>query len=416
MSRGHILILVQNLPVPFDRRVWMEAQSLRTAGYDVSVVSPAPPGEEPHQVIDGVRVRRYPQPPPSSGVTSYFREYVHSYRWTSRLTKALWEEERFDVIQTCNPPDLFWAIARRYRRHGVRFVFDHHDLVPELYLSKFGRKDVLYHALRFLEARQFATADAVISTNESYRRVAMGRGRMPQDRVTVVRSGPPADRFRRSDAVPALKRGREHLVVYLGVMNSQDGVDYALRAIRHAVDEGLDSASFTFIGEGDASDAMVVLRDELGLGDVVHFTGRIPNDDLIAHLSTADLALAPDPCNPLNDVSTMNKIIEYMAMGLPIVSFDLKESRASAQEAAVYVSDDDTAAMGDALIRLLGDPDRRALMGAFGRRRFEQHLAWAYSEAELLGFYEALLGGRGNRGGPAGAAAAEGIDTLRFPA
>lgn len=392
MRAGHILILVQNLPVPFDRRVWLESVSLVEAGYDVSVISPVPPGEEPHQTIDGIRVRRYPQPPASSGMLSYFSEYVHSYRWTSKLTRRVWQEQHFDVIHTCNPPDLFWAIARQYRRRGVKFVFDHHDLVPELYLSKFGRRDPLHQALRWLEARQFATADAVISTNESYREVAMTRGRKPADLVTVVRSGPEMARFKRVTPDPSLKRGREHLVVYLGVMNSQDGVDYALRAVRHAIDKGLATASFAFIGSGDVFDELVDLADRLGLDEVVTFTGRIPNEELATYLSTADLALAPDPRNPLNDVSTMNKIVEYMAMGLPIISFDLKESRVSARDAAVYVPANDTEKMGEAIIEILADPRRRTTMGRFGRKRFEQELAWEYSKRELIDFYDRLLG------------------------
>lgn len=394
VGKGHILILVQNLPVPFDRRVWMESTALRDAGYDVSVISPCPPEEldRPDQVIEGIAVYRYTPPPPTASKLSFVREFWYCYWQTRRLVARVWREHPFDVIQTCNPPDTFWHIARPYKRHGVKFVFDHHDLCPELYESKFGRRDVFWQALSWLERQQFATADACIATNESYKQIACGRGGKPDDAVSVVRSGPALARFERVAAVPELRRGRAHLAVYLGVMGPQDGVDYALRAVRHAVDLGLTDTQFTFIGKGDSYDDLVKLTGELKLDEYVTFTGRISDDDLRAYLSTAEVGIAPDPKNALNDVSTMNKIVEYMAMSLPIVSFDLKESRFSAGDAAVYVANDDERGMAEALIALLRDPDQRARMGQRGRERFEQMLAWDYSRQVLVRFYDRLLG------------------------
>lgn len=402
MSTPHVVILVQNLPVPFDRRVWMEATALAGAGCRVSVISPAPtkpdpdrPGEpvEPVRVIDGVHVYRYPPPKEAENKFGFLFEYWHSYTQTKRMLARVWRECPFDAIQSCNPPDIFWKLALPYKKNqGVKFVFDHHDLCPELYVAKFGRKDLLYKTLVWCEKRQFATADAVVATNESYKSFATGRGGVPAEDVTVVRSGPRVSKFVPVEPDDLLKRGREHLGVYLGVMGRQDGVDYALRAIRHAVDGGLESCAFTFVGKGEAFDELVRLSTELGLDDYVHFTGRVSDEDLIRYLSTADVAIAPDPEDDFNTHCTMNKIVEYMAMSVPIVSFNLNETRFSAGEAAVYVADNDEAEMGRQIAALLDDPDRRAEMARVGRERFEGGLNWEVSERNYLGVYRRLLG------------------------
>lgn len=396
MSKGHILILVENLPVPFDRRVWMESLALTEAGYKVSVISPCPPteSEEPDKVIEGISVYRYPMPAPTKSKLSFLREFYYCYRQTQKLVEHVWKIDPFDVIHTCNPPDTFWKIARAYKKRRVKFVFDHHDLCPELYESKFQRRDFFYKALLWFERKQFETADAVIATNESYKEVAIQRGGKRPDQVTVVRSGPMLARFERVPPDDMLKRGKKHLCVYLGVMGPQDGVDYALRAVKAARDHGLEDAHFAFIGSGDSYDDLLALRSELGVEDITEFTGRISDADLKRYLCTASLGIAPDPKNPLNDVSTMNKIIEYMAMSLPIVSFDLKESRYSAGDAAVYIEDDDPDAMGRAIIELLNDPAQREKMGLIGRQRVESSLAWDYSRQVLIEFYDRLLGHR----------------------
>ncbi len=392
--RAHILILVQNLPVPFDRRVWMESTALRDAGFRVSVISPYPENgdDEPVREIDGIFVYRYPTPPQATGKLAFFREYAYSLRHTRKMMRRVWNDCPFDVIQTCNPPDLFWTLARSYQRRGVKYVFDHHDLCPELYESKFGRRDLLWKALCWVERKQFEAADGVISTNQTYRDVALSRGRMNPDDVVVVRSGPAKDRFTPVREDPGLKRGCKNLGVYLGVMGKQDGVDYALRAVRHAFDRGLTDTTFAFIGRGDETPRLVELNKELGLEGKVHFTGRINDYELRTYFSTADFGLAPDPKNPLNDVSTMNKIVEYMAFGLPIISFDLKESRYSAEDAAVYISDNREDLMGQAIIDLLQDPVRMAHMSEFGRARFESQLRWGHSRSVLIDFYQKLVG------------------------
>jgi glycosyltransferase involved in cell wall biosynthesis len=298
------------------------------------------------------------------------------------------------VVHACNPPDLLFLPALRLKRRGARFVFDQHDLVPELYLSRFGRgKDVLYRAVCALERMTYRAADVVLATNESYKEVAVRRGgRRPED-VFVVRSAPGTDRFRPVPPEPELKRGKPHLLCYLGVMGPQDGVDYALRALAKLREEqGRTDWHAVFVGSGDAFDAMVELSRELGLEDLVEFTGRVPDADLVRRLSTADVCLSPDPRNPLNDVSTMNKVLEYMAMGRPIVSFDLKEARVSAGDAAVYAPANDESAFAKLVAELLDDPGRRARMGEIGRERIEGRLSWRNSQTALLAAYAAACG------------------------
>ncbi len=390
--KGSILILVENLPVPMDRRVWQEALALTEAGYKVSVISPRPPDEPEYLQLQGVHLYRYPMPPPTRSVLSFFYEFIYCWLHTWRLTRRVAREQGIDVIHTCNPPDTFWTIARWYKRKGVKFVYDQHDLCPELYESRFGRRGLLYKGLLWLEKQTYRTADGVIAPNESYRRVAMERGGIPPERITIVRSGPIASRFKRVEPEPSLKRGKRYMGVYLGVMGAQDGVDYLLRAIHHVVYTfGHRETHFALIGGGDMFPDLVQMCHDLNLDEFVEFTGRIPDEDLLRYFSTADIALAPDPFNPLNDVSTMNKVIEYMAVGLPIVSFDLKESRYSAQEAAVYVPNNDERAFAQAIIELLNDPERRMRMGEFGRKRFLECLSWEHNKQKLIEFYDRLL-------------------------
>ncbi|MFI5806115.1 glycosyltransferase family 4 protein [Streptomyces sp. NPDC051561] len=389
------LILVENLSVPFDRRVWQECTTLRDAGWEVHVICPR--GEkrdtEPEAVIDGVRIHRYPLRAATGGPAGYLREYGAALWHTARLARKVGPVH---VVHACNPPDLLFLPALRMKRLGSRFVFDQHDLVPELYLSRFGRgKDLLYRAVCGLERLTYRAADVVLATNESYRDVAVSRGGKRPEEVFVVRSAPQTDRFQPVPPEPELKRGKPHLLCYLGVMGPQDGVDYALRALAKLRDElGRTDWHAVFVGSGDAFDAMVELSEQLGLGDRVEFTGRIPDADLVRRLSTADVCLSPDPRNPLNDVSTMNKVLEYMAMGRAIVSFDLKEARVSAGDAAVYAPANDEAEFAKLIALLLDDPDRRERMGKIGQERIGGELSWRNSQASLLAAYAAACRGR----------------------
>ncbi|MER7179223.1 glycosyltransferase family 4 protein [Streptomyces hyaluromycini] len=389
-SGRRALILVENLSVPFDRRVWQECTTLRDAGWTVHVICPqgSKRDTEPEAEIDGVRIHRYPLRAATGGPAGYLKEYGSALWHTARLARKVGP---VDVVHACNPPDLLFLPALWLKRRGARFVFDQHDLVPELYLSRFDRgEDLLYRAVCALERRTYRAADVVLATNESYRDVAIRRGgRRPED-VFVVRSAPAIERFQPVPPELELKRGKPHLLCYLGVMGPQDGVDYALRALAKLRDElGRTDWHAVFVGSGDAFDAMVELSRQLGLDDQVQFTGRIPDADLVRYLSTADVCLSPDPRNPLNDVSTMNKVLEYMAMGRPIVSFDLKEARVSAGEAALYASADDEAEFAELIALLLDDPEKRARMGKIGQERVSGPLSWRNSQASLLAAYAA---------------------------
>jgi glycosyltransferase involved in cell wall biosynthesis len=387
-----ILIIVQNLPVPFDRRVWLECQALTSAGYRVTVVCPKGKGDPGYEVIDGVEIHRYRPYAPGGSKLSFVAEYAYSFLATAWHTLKARRNGRFAVIQACNPPDIFWPIALAFRLERTKFVFDHHDLCPELFLSRFEHPPALpYKGLLWLERRTFRTARHVISTNESYRQVAIERGGKSPDDVTVVRTGPNPERLKRGPADEELKRGRKHLVAYIGVMGPQDGVDIAVRAAGIIVREfGRDDIAFTLIGSGDSYDELVALRDELNLQGHVEFTGRAPDELVTKIMSTASAGLSPDPKNPLNDVSTMNKTMEYMAFELPVVAFDLRETRVSAQDAAVYATPNDVHEYAKALVGLLDDEAACAQLGKLGRARVEDDLAWSHQERAYLGVYQRL--------------------------
>jgi len=394
-GQRHVLILVENLSVPFDRRVWQESCALVDAGYRVTVICPAGANRdrEPEVTIDGVRILRYPLTPASGGPAGYLREYSTALWHTSVLAAKVRRESRVDVVQACNPPDLLFLIALMLRPFGARFVFDHHDLVPELFLSRFpGSRPLLHRLTKIVERLTFAAADAVISTNDSYRRVALTRGKIAPDDVAVVRSAPDLSRFIQRDPDDSLRRGKRYLLAYIGVMGPQDGVDYALRSLKLLKEEfGRDDVHAIFMGAGDVYDEMVELSKQLGIQDCVEFPGRVPDEFVQRCLSTADVCLAPDPLNPLNDVSTMNKIVEYMAMSRPIVSFDLVEARVSAGDAAVYVPANDERAFAHAIDNLLDRPEQRARMGEVGRARVESQLSWDVSRRNLTAFYQRLF-------------------------
>ncbi len=395
-TRGSVLHLSENLPLPFDRRVWMELNALRAGGYEVSAICPM--GESwtaPFEIIEGIHIWRYPPPPPTRGALSYVWEFLYCWLQTARLSVIALARRNFDIIHAANPPDTFWALAALYKPFGKRYVFDHHDLCPELYIARFGEErtgNLFHRALGLLERAQFRTADLVISTNESYRQVAIRRGHVPADRVVVVRSGPSRERFATVRAVDeSLKRGRRHLVAYLGVMAPQDGVDHLLRAAAHLRDTfGRRDTAFILIGSGDSFEDLRALSHELGLADDVVFTGRIPDPDVERILASADVCVCPDPRNPLNDVSTMNKILEYMACGRPIVAYDLREHRNSAADGALYAEPNRAEDLAACIAALLDDPERRAVMGAYNRKRFLDQMAWEYSACELLRAYGKL--------------------------
>jgi len=394
-ARGHrVLIVVQNLSVPMDRRVWLECAALRDAGLGVSVICPRNPGEAADETLEGVRIRRYRPAPPARGPAGFVLEFVWCWLLTAWLSVRCARAEGFDVLQACNPPDTYFALGALWKLAGKRFVFDQHDLCPEVYRSRFpGGSRALETGLRLLERATYRVADHVIATNDSYRAVALRRGRLPAASVTVVRTGPDPQRLRRTEADPSWRNGRAHLLAYLGVMGPQDGVDLALEAMDRIVHtHGRDDVQLVLVGGGDCFDDLRALAHRLGLDDHVTFTGRVPDERVFSVLSSADLGLSPDPLNPLNDVSTMNKTMEYMAFGLPVVAFDLTETRVSAADAAVYVPPNDVDAYAKAILDLLDDPERRDAMGRLGRRRVEDELAWEHQAPRYVEVYRQLLG------------------------
>jgi glycosyltransferase involved in cell wall biosynthesis len=389
-----VLILVQNEPVPSDRHVWNQCRALVGRGYDVTVICPKGQDRDKgaFEELDGVAIHRYDARHADGGPIGFAIEYASALWHMRRLARRLARERPFDLVHACSPPDFLLLAMLSLRRRGARFVFDHHDLTPELYASRFGGEGGLMHrATLVAEQVAFRLADVVLSVNESYRRIAIERGRRSPDDVAVVRTGPDLTRFTPTPPDPRLKQGRAHLLSYVGVMGPQDGVDQALRALA-ALRERRDDWRAIFMGSGEVLEEMRALADELGIGDVVEFTGWVEHDFIRRVLSTSDVCLAPDPKNPLNDVSSMVKISEYMAMSKPMVSFDLKESRAAAGDAALFAADvDGFAALID---ELLDDPARRETMGAAGRVRAEATLAWEHQERALLAAYERALGKR----------------------
>jgi glycosyltransferase involved in cell wall biosynthesis len=378
--------------------VWLECQALVSAGYRVAVVCPKGSGDPAYQVIDSVELYKYRPYAPGGSKISFIAEYAYSFLATTWGALKARRSGRFAAIQACNPPDIFWPLALAFRAlERTRFVFDHHDLCPELFQSRFPSGPKLpYRGLLALERRTHQAADHVIATNDSYREKAMTRGGKRADEVTVVRTGPDLRRLRPGEADPELRRGRRFLVAYIGVMGPQDGVDIVVRAADIVVRQlGRDDIAFTLIGSGDCFDDLVALRDELGLADHVEFTGRAPDELVMRILSTAHAGLSPDPKNPLNDVSTMNKTMEYMVFGLPVIAFDLRETRVSAGDAAVYVEPNDEQQYAEAIVALLDDEPGRALMGKLARERVEHELAWDHQEGAYLGVYERVLGRAG---------------------
>lgn len=381
-----MLIVVQNLSVPLDRRVWLECQSLVAAGHQVSVICPRDVGQPAHRTLDGVRIHTYRPPRPRDGVAGYVMEFLYCWIRTALLSVHVARREGFDVLQACNPPDTYWLLGRIWRLlAGKRFVYDQHDLCPEVFDARFvgsgprGLRDRLLHrGLLLLERATYASADHVIATNESYRRIALTRGAVPPERISIVMSAPDPEQMRRGEPDPGLKRGREHLVCYLGIMGPQDGVDRLLGAIDHYVHVlGRTDAHFGLLGFGDCLEELQEQCRRLGLDDYVTFTGKVGPPEITRWLSTADLGVTPDPKNPFNDASTMNKTLEYMAFELPVVGFDLVENRRSAGDAGLTVTADDDAAFARAIAELLDDPARRSEMGAIGRKRIEDRLRWS---------------------------------------
>jgi glycosyltransferase involved in cell wall biosynthesis len=386
------LVIIQNLPFRIDRRVRSECRELVGAGYGVTVVCPKETEDEPNQhEIDGVTVRSYAPPPQTSDLVSYATEFVVCWWRAARLSVRAHRNEGFDIIQACNPPDTYWLLALLWKLCGKRFIYDQHDLSPELYEARFGRRGLLHRLLLVLERATYAVADRVVSPNPSYQEVATGRGGVPVERTAVVMSTPDPSTTKRGEAHPELRHGREHLVCYVGIMGPQDGVDGLLEAISLYVLCRSDT-HFALLGYGDSLDQLRAMSTQLGIDGWTTFTGRVDHDELGRWLSTADVGVTPDPPCDFNHRSTMNKTLEYMAHEVPVVATDLRETRRCAGKAAEYVLDGDPALMAKTIAALLDDPVRRSEMGRVGRQRIENELAWSIQARAYLDLYAGLVG------------------------
>ena len=393
-SSARVLLLVENNPYPADFRVRREAHALRDAGYRVSVIAPRESGQFWMEEVDGVGVYRFPPPPGGNGILGYAFEF--SYATLAMFVLTIWVAARkgVDIIHAANPPDTLFMIGAVFKLFGKRFVFDHHDLAPETYLSRFNspKENLIYYVLRLCERASYAVADMVIATNESYKMIALTRGRKHPDKVFVVRNGPPRS-YQPLEPHSNLISQAKHLIGYIGTIGPQDGVDYWLRAIREMVFTlGRRDFMAVIIGNGDALPNVQALAKELKIDDYVYFTGRLSEYEARKYLSAVKVCVQPDPLNPLNDKSTMNKLMEYMALGKPTVAFDLTETRYSALEAALYVRPNDELEFAERVNWLLDHPEESRKMGEIGRRRVAELLAWEYSEVELLRAYKDGLG------------------------
>jgi glycosyltransferase involved in cell wall biosynthesis len=388
-----VLIIVENLPCPFDRRVMQEARTLAAAGYAVSIICPKGPGyEKSFESVDGIDIHRHSLPREADGALGYALEYSVALIMEFWLSLKILFGRGFDVIHACNPPDTIFLIGGFYKLFGKKFVFDHHDINPELYEAKFGKRGFGQKLLLALERLTFRTADMVISTNESYRQIALTRGEVNPRDVFVVRSGPDLTRMKQVPPNPALKKGRRYLVGYVGVMGKQEGIDLLLQAVQLIVKHlGRKDIHFGLVGGGTELAAMRQLAKDLGVDEYVTFTGRAPDAELLQMLNTADICVNPDRANAMNDRSTMNKIMEYMALGKPVVQFDLTEGRVSAGEASWYARPNDVADLAQKMVSLLADEPQRARMAALGRERVEHELSWQHEAPRLLAAYEHVL-------------------------
>ncbi|MFN0218013.1 MAG: glycosyltransferase family 4 protein [Hyphomicrobium sp.] len=389
-----VLIIVENLTVPVDRRVWQEALALRQAGYAVSVICPKGDSHvAPYEVLDGIHIFRHPLPFEGSGVPGFALEYGWALAWEFALSVKVYWKVGFDVVQACNPPDLLFLIGAFWKYlFGKRFVFDHHDISPELYEAKFGRRGAIYRLLLWLEWLTFKTADVVISTNDAFKSIAVGRGGAAADRVFVVRSTPDLAKFRRVAPDAALKNGRKTLVGYVGVMGAQDGVELLIDAMDDLVNvKGRRDTQCAVVGSGPEFARLRRMARDKGLADYITFTGFLCGPQLLTAFSTFDVGVIPDPKNDYNDKISMNKVFEYMMLGIPFAAFDLDETRRTAGDAALYATNNSPSSLANAIARLVDDVELSRKLSEAGQARARALLNWDRERPRLLLAYDKAL-------------------------
>ena len=387
-----VLIIVENLPVPFDSRVWKEAQTLKNNGYKVFVICPK--GKhyfKKYEKIEGVHIYRHSMPKEGENILGYLFEYNYALFCELFLAIKIFIKHRFHVIQACNPPDNIFLVALFFKIFGVKFIFDHHDANPELYYAKFGRKDFLYQLQILLERFTYKVCNVAITTNKSYKNIAIKRNGMVSKNVFIVRNGPELEKYKPLLPNKTFKYGKKYLIGYVGNMNKQDGIDFLLKVAFYFKNIGYNDVHFTCIGGGPNLKKLKVMKTKMELDNLFNFTGRISDDEMLEILSTADICVNPDTPNEMNNISTMIKVMEYMALSKPIIQFDLKEGRYSARDAALYVKNYSVEDFAQKILWLIDHPDERKKMGEFGRKRVEKKLAWNYSVTNYLKAYDRVL-------------------------
>ncbi len=388
----HILMIVENLPLPFDRRVWQEANALKDNGAKVSIICPKMKGyTKSYECINGIEIYRHPFPLEANGAIGYLVEYSIALFWEFILSLKIYFKKRFHVIQGCNPPDLIFFVALFYKLFGVKYVFDHHDINPELYISKYQKKDFFYRLMVLFEKLTFKTANFSIATNESFREIAIKRGGMHPDKVQVVRSGPNLQRIRLTEGNSIYRKNKKYLVGYIGIIGDQDGLDLLMHIIK-IIYQKRDDIQFAIIGGGTELENVKNIAMQLEIIDMVDFYGLVFDDKLLLDiLNTCDIGVAPDKPIEMNNLSTMNKVMEYMALKKPVVQFDLKEGRASAKEASLYAEHNNMEDFAEKIIWLLDHEEERNKMGEFGYNRILNELSWEHESRRLKVFYEKIL-------------------------
>ena len=405
-----ILMLVENY-FPQDTRVANEANLLTDAGYQVSVIALRSHDQTRHETLNGVEIYRVPTLElfkktsftnasrmklllvKLKAFVGYTVEYCYLTMACFVVSGYIFVRRGFDVIHCHNPPDTLFLVALPFKLLGKKFVYDQHDLCPELYRSRYrAAEGFATRLLQMLEWFSLKLADVTIATNESYKQIQIERANKNPRDVFVVRNGPNETRMRPVTPSARLRGMNKHILCYVGSLNPQDGVDYLLRSLRLLL-HGLRRSDFhcVIMGTGDSLQDLRDLAENLELNGCVDLAGFVSDEDLQANLAAADICVDPDPSSPLNDVSTWIKVMEYMAYAKPIVAFDLKETRFSAGDAAIYVQPNKEAEFAQAIVELMGQPELRKKMGAQGRRRVEQELQWNKVGRNLLAAYETLL-------------------------
>ena len=394
-KKRKVLIIVENLPVPFDTRVWQEATTLAAKGYTVSVICPKGKGyTQEEEYLQNVHIFRHDLLVEGNGAVGYAKEYLTALKEELRLAKKIYKKIGFDVIHGCNPPDDIYMVAKHFKKYGVKYVFDHHDICPELFEAKFGKTSgLLYKSQLWLEKQTYKHCTFAFVTNESYKKIAIERGQMDSNKVIVLRSGPKLERMRIMPPVENIKRGYKYMVGYFGVIGQQEGIEYLLEAAKY-IKEHDNNVFWGIVGGGPHLEALKKQAHDMGLDDCVEFTGRAPDKQMLEYLNTADVCVNSDKYNSMNDKSTMNKILEYMALAKPIVQFDLTEGRYSAQEASLYAKNNDAEDMAKKIMELLDNPELRKKMGAYGRNRVVNELSWEHTSKALLEGYDKFFTGK----------------------